>query len=151
VWGFSRGGTIASLVARAVPERVDLAVLASGPPDGSLFPDDATDALMAGDWGPFVTMAGGMMGDEATSQRLLADNDPVAIGAAFRARGQIQWGRFEVPVVGYLGDGEAMRDQACVDARRFGFPMAVLPTGGHLETFAAVDPTMALVAPFLNN
>jgi len=52
MWGFSRGAAMASLVTRAVPERVDLAVLGSGPPDGSAFPDDIVDSLRAGDWGP---------------------------------------------------------------------------------------------------
>jgi hypothetical protein len=44
-----------------------------------------------------------------------------------------------------------MREQACQDARRLGFPLAVLPTGSHMETFTAIDPVMALVEPFLQN
>mgnify|MGYP001813833849 CR=1 FL=1 len=92
----------------------------------------------------------GQVASEADCQRLVEANDAVAWGAAFRARGEIEWGRFEVPAVGYLGDGESMREQACFDAQRFGFPMAVLPTGGHMETFTDIDPVMALVAPFLN-
>ncbi len=91
------------------------------------------------------------MGDAATTQRLTDGNDPAAIGAAFRARGRTEWGRFEVPVVGYLGDEEAMREQVCQDARHLGFPMAVLPTGGHMETFTATEPVMGLVEPFLQN
>ena len=27
--------------------------------------------------------------------------------------------------------------------------MALLPTGGHMETFTTIDPVRALVAPFL--
>lgn len=42
-----------------------------------------------------------------------------------------------------------MREQACLDAQRFGFPMAMLPIGGHMETFTDIDPVMALVEPFL--
>lgn len=152
LWGFSRGGTIASLAARAVPERVELAVLGSAPPHGSVFPEEMVDAMLAGDWAPFVELAvAGGLADAQTCERLIADHDPAAWGAALRARGRLHWDRFEVPVVAYVGDGETMRDQVCADAQRLEFPMAVLPTGGHMETFTTIDPVMGLIAPFLTN
>ncbi len=62
---------------------------------------------------------------------------------------QVRSDRLEVPVLAYVGDGEAMCQQVRADAHRLRFPMALFPTGGHLETFTTIDPVRALVAPFL--
>jgi hypothetical protein len=74
------------------------------------FPEDMVDGLMAGKWSPFVELAvAGGLDDLATCEPLVEGNDPLAWGAAFKARGEIEWGRFEVPAVGYVGDGESTR------------------------------------------
>jgi len=148
LWGSSRGGTMASLATRAHPERVDLAVLGSAPAAGSSFPDEAVDALQAGDWEPFFALLREAI-DPSTLEAFAAANDARAMGAILKARGSARWHRFEVPVVGYVGDGEPVRHQVREDAHRLAFPMAVLPTGGHMETFTTIDPPMALVSPFL--
>ena len=137
-----------SLVASAHPERIDPAVLGSAPPSGGAWPDEAFEALRAGDWEPFFTLLRGTI-DASMLDRFAAENDPRAMGAVLEARGSIQWHRFDVPVVGYVGAGEPAGDQVRLDAQRLGIPMAVLPTGGHMETFTMIDPPMALVAPFL--
>ena len=87
LWGFSRGAAIVSRVAGSVPERVEFAVLGSPPAHGGAYPDELVDALMAGDWAPFLELTAAM-GDVVLFSRMAADNDPVAIGAVFRARGR---------------------------------------------------------------
>ena len=137
-------------VAGSVPERVELAVLGSAPGHGGVFPDEMVDALMAGDWGSFLEATAGM-GEREVYATMAADNDPVAIGAILRARGEMQYGWLEVPVVAYVGDGELGHRLSRADAHQFGFPWAVLPAGKHEETFATIDPVMDLVSLFLPN
>jgi hypothetical protein len=98
-----------------VPERVEFAVLGSPPAHGGAFPDQLVDALLAGDWAPLLELTAGM-GDVALFSRMAADNDPVAIGAVFRARGQMQYGRLQVPVVW----GYAVLDRLLLPKHRAG-------------------------------
>lgn len=152
LWGYSRGGLIGSLFAWSFPERVEVLILGGTLIDlesGNAWIDNAaSDALMQGDWDPYWAQFPAPVTPEVRGF-IEGENDPKAIGAILKGRSPINWRQIECPVFGYYGDGEAFLRTAMRGARSLGIPAAVLPTGGHAETFMAIEPSLSLVRPFL--
>ena len=153
VWGYSRGGLIGSLLAWSYPERVSLLALGGTPlhhlTSSLPMPVDelAVDALMAGDWGPWWAQSPPLPDEVRTAVE--AGNDPRAISAALQGRTPTELRPFTAPTLSYLGDGDSFVGDAQEAAESIGVPTAVLRTGGHAQTFMALDVCLQLVEPFL--
>jgi len=148
VWGYSRGALIAAFVGWAYPERVQTLVLGGVPITAAAPSVELGEALMEGNWDVFWD-GFPVPVDEAGRELAESTNDPRALGATLLGRGATHWRAFDCPVVGYLGDGEDFLGEVLPEARRLKIPMAVLATGGHMETFFAAQQSLELVRPFL--
>lgn len=153
VWGYSRGAFLAATLARHHPHRV-AALVCGGLRYPSLRRYDPTGvaALRAGDWATFWTTFPVPVGQGAR-RRFERTNDPEAVGAAMAAilDSPAQLPPPGVPSRFYLGDGEDFAASTASALAAAGHGCAVLPTGGHGPTFAAVDACLAAVEPFLRD
>lgn len=153
VWGYSRGGRMTAMFAEAHPERVELAIIGGSPvgvPPEFAAPTSQVEALRDGRWEQYweafpVPLPAPIM------EYMTKTNDSKAIGAAMGAwaRDGRSWDALAVPSIGYLGDGEVFLDIALRRSAEIGLPMAVLPTGGHAETFAALDDVLDATEPYI--
>lgn len=151
LWGYSRGGNIAALTTWREPDRVDTLVLGGTPmTGGSSWPPAALASLARGDWEGCWASFPIPLSDEIR-HRMESGNDPIAVAAAVQAGSDIDfpWTPFARPAIGYVGDGEEFADINRKASSEIGLPMAVLPTGGHPETFAASNEILALVKSFI--
>lgn len=153
IWGYSRGGRMACMFAEAHPDRVDLAILGGSPigvPAEFAAPPSQVEALTAGEWEQFWAAFPAPLPDPVMDY-MMKTNDPRAVGAALGAWGADKrpWDQLPVPAIGHLGDGEVFLEQAIGRAQQIGIPLAVLPTGGHAETFMATDRVLPATEPYL--
>jgi pimeloyl-ACP methyl ester carboxylesterase len=151
IWGYSRGGAIAAAMVGHRPDRLWAVVTGGfGFRETPTWPNEAVAALEAGDWDGFFARSGLELPDHVR-QYMTELNDPAAIAAAIRGSrsSELVAVASPVPVLMYNGDGE---DDDVLDSRAaeaVGFVCRVLPTGGHAETFAAVEQVLTVVEPFL--
>ncbi len=153
IWGYSRGGRLAWLVAEAHPERVELMVLGGTPvgvPVEVIAPSAQIAALSAGDWKTFWSGFPAEL-PEPVKQYMSTTNDPKAMAAVLGAWATDNgpWQRPPVPTIGHLGDGEEVLEVVLARSAMLGIPTAVLATGGHSQTFWALDEVMAATGPYL--
>ncbi len=147
LWGYSRGGRIAAMVAAEYPDRV-VALIAGGadlvtPPDPEVPP--STAALCRGDWDAFW-VAFGPVSDRDRAEMSLCD--PRAIGAADvgsrRSDYALDLGRISAPTLLYCGGGDDPEDLDAT-AEALGVSVRIVGDGDHFATFAEVDAVMPLV------
>lgn len=161
VWGYSRGCLLlialmqhhGDRVRSAVAGGIDLTALVE-PASAVTAPDESgeppSSALRRGDWAAFWA---------SFRFRLPADvrewmerlNDPVAIAATIDAVDtvEITVDPTQFRSMLYVGDGESFAESTAEVAALLGMPCAVLPTGGHAETFQAADVVCSTVQPFI--
>ena len=155
LWGYSRGGRLAWMMAEAQPERVELLVLGGTPvgvPVEIIAPPSQLEALGRGDWDIYWASFPAPL-PEPVKQYMSTTNDPKAMAAALGAWAldSDPWNRPPVPAIGYLGDGEPQSVLVATlsHCASLGIPVAVLPTGGHAETFAETDIVLGATRPYL--
>jgi pimeloyl-ACP methyl ester carboxylesterase len=158
IWGYSRGaGLLVAMmqhqghrVRSAVAGGIDLTALASSQQLGEATTPTPAEFLRRGDWAGFWDVFSVELSAERRA-RAERDNDPHAIAAALEAAAA-----FNITVdptafrgMVYVGDGEPFAQATSAIAELFELPCAVLPTGGHSQTFEASVDVCAVVVPFL--
>ncbi len=158
LWGYSRGGIVASQFAAAHPERVSALILGGsaalvGIDPAATPPVDAmADALATGDWDRVFTVL--RIDDEETRTTLRDGNDPVALALAARGTKQAaapDLSHLAGRIFAYAGIEEPNFAAACASAARLGIELAEIPGQGNAGTFQAVETAVPLVRAFLGN
>lgn len=153
LWGYSRGGQLVANFAFRHPDRVSTLIIGGTPvgvPPGFIGSEDQLAALRGADWAEFWRLFPAPL-PSTVKDYMQRTNDPAAIAAVLEAgnAGLVEWRPVTSPALLYLGDGEVFAEFSGGVARSIGLATAILPTGGHAETFADVDACCGLVEPFL--
>ena len=153
VWGYSRGASLAAVVAAASPDRVAAVILTGGgdmtasrPPDSP--PTPMSEAMYRGDFTPLWEMFSFSEVDRAYDREV---NDPIALGAMFIADDRcdaIDLGLVTAPALVYVG-GNDDPDGERKTAVALGVDLHVLPGLDHLQAFTRLDLVMPLIFDFL--
>ena len=158
VWGYSRGALLLVALMQFHPDRIRSAVAGGvnlgelgGAPVGSgrSDPESLATALRRGDWPTFWESYPELPPE--LRARMESDNDPLAIAAVIEARYQIGVDPSQFRGMVYVGDGESFSEETAKIAPLLNLHCAVLPTGGHADTFAAMDVVCDAVEPFLES
>lgn len=156
VWGYSRGGIVASQFAAAHPERVSALILGGSAAVIGLDPaatppvDAMADALATGDWDRVFAVL--RIDDEETRANLRDGNDPIALAMAARGTKEApapELAQLAGRIFAYAGTEEPHFAAACASAARLGIELAELAGLGNAGTFQAVDTVIPLVRAFL--
>jgi pimeloyl-ACP methyl ester carboxylesterase len=155
VWGYSRGGWLACLLAAAHPERVERIAIGG-------FASHAHEAevpllsgwvehLGRGDWDAFWRTFG--VEDRAPLKPIEEENDPQAVAAAvagsLQPTREVDLRAIQCPSVHYVGGEDWIVDHVRADAAMLDAPFHVLPGRTHLTAFADAAQALAVVRPGL--
>ncbi|MHB8469947.1 MAG: alpha/beta fold hydrolase [Gaiellaceae bacterium] len=161
VWGYSRGGWLAAMVAAEYPDRVAALIVggwaASAPPSDSEDVRPRTEALLGGDWDAFWAALGFSVSDE--DRRYMEESsDPRALGAVdlgrLRSRYAIDLGRIAAPVLLYCGAQEIATPQFAGELRSTADALGIEPhvlsgDHDHITAFTDADSVLAVVEAHL--
>jgi pimeloyl-ACP methyl ester carboxylesterase len=153
LWGYSRGGALAGVVAAGHPDRVAAVILHSGAPEEVLkgsAPSEYAEAMMRGDFA--LLWNGGRFTFTDDDRRYDVEfNDPVAIGAMAigprRSGLSTDLGRIVAPTL--VIEGSEDEAEAKPVAAALGVELHVLPECDHLDAFSRLDLVMPIVNGFL--
>lgn len=153
VWGYSRGGALAGVIAVRYPDRVAAVILHAGGPEEVLKgspPSEYAEAMLRGDFA--LLWDGGAFTFSEDDRRYDREfNDPVAIGAMSigprRSGLSTDLGRVVAPALVIEGSKEA--DESKPFALALGVELHVLPDCDHLDAFSRLDLVMPIVTGFL--
>jgi pimeloyl-ACP methyl ester carboxylesterase len=152
VWGYSRGGGLAAVLASEHPDRVAALVLHDGSPENVMAgtpPTAHAEALMGGDFGPMWARFDFSEDDRRYDEEV---NDPRALGALWSGAGRsgiaIDLGRIVAPTLVIEG-GDDDPDVATTVAATLGAEAHVIPGLNHLQAFSRLDIVTPLVLGFL--
>lgn len=155
VWGYSRGGELAAVVAANYPERVAALILQDGAPTDvppASPPTAYGEALSRGDFSLLWDNAAFSF-SEADRRYDEAFNDPRALGAMSvgmrRSGSSIDLGRITAPALVIGGDDAPDDDTRVALALRA--EQHTLAGLDHLEVFSRIDLVMPLVDRFLRS
>ena len=152
VWGYSRGGPMAAVIASEHPDRVAALVLHDGSaenvPAGTP-PLPRAEALTRGDFGPMWADFSFSEDDRRYDEEV---NDPRALGALWSGLGRsglaVDLGRILAPALIIQGD-DVDPGGATTVAGTIKAEVHVLPGLDHLQAFSRLDLVMPLVLAFL--
>jgi pimeloyl-ACP methyl ester carboxylesterase len=160
VWGYSRGSSIAAIVAVEHPERVESLVLggffpASGDPEFEI--PASAQAMLDGDWqGAFdAWAAGGVDLSESDRQYMIDYSHPHGVAGAIlgskRSAYRVDLSRITCPVFIYYGSGDMADDPEPSEiCAAFGTQPVVLPgEHDHAEGFDDGPTVLPIVLEFL--
>jgi pimeloyl-ACP methyl ester carboxylesterase len=150
VWGYSRGSSLAAVVAAAHPERVDSLVLGgfsprSGPPDFEI--PASAQAMLNGDWqGAFEAWAAdGVDLSESDRQYMIDYSHPQGVAGSqigsSRSSYTIDLSRITCPVFVYYGSGDLVDDPRPAEiCAVLGTRLVVLPATTTTPRASTTDP-----------
>jgi pimeloyl-ACP methyl ester carboxylesterase len=151
VWGYSRGGRLAAVLASEHPDRVAALVLHDASPENVMAgtpPPAHAEALMRGDFGLMWAGFDFSQDDQRYDEEV---NDPRALGALWSGQARsgiaINLARIVAPALVIAGDDD--RDVAKTVADALNVKLHVLPGLDHLRAFSRLDLVLPLVLGFL--
>ncbi len=161
LWGYSRGGWLAAMVAAEYPDRVATLIAggwaALAPPSDSEDVRPRTEALLRGDWDAFWAALGFSVPDE--DRRYMEESsDPRALGAVdlggLRSRYAIDVGRITAPSLLYCGAQDAAAPQFAAELRATADALGIEPhvlsgNHDHITAFTDADSVLAVVEAHL--
>lgn len=155
VWGYSRGGWIAYLLAAAHPDRVAKLVIggfASHAYEAELPRQSAwIEHLTRADWTQFWATFG--IDDPRPLSPIEDANDPLAIAAAVagsqRPTRHVPLEAIVCPSLHYVGSADPIVDYVRADARALDAPLEVLAGATHLSAFGDATRALEFVRPRL--
>ncbi len=168
LWGYSRGGEIACLLATQFPDRVRSLIVGGShiaplpeavwKATADTVPERA-EALRRGDWDEFFRLYG--LNDPATEAILRKGNDPNAIAAVFEGGVLSGWLQYDLSplqgrILAYAGAEEALLkipgtlDILQADCDAVGARGVVLPGLTHVGGFQTIEVVAPLVGEFLD-
>jgi pimeloyl-ACP methyl ester carboxylesterase len=151
VWGYSRGGGLAAVVASGHPDRVSALVLHEESPEDVIPgtpPSAHVAALIGGDFGPMWAAFDFSEPDRRHDEET---NDPKALGALWSASRRFgvafDLRHIAAPALVLSGDDDPGGAERCADA--LGAALRFMPGLDHLQAFSRTDIVMPLVLEFL--
>ena len=151
LWGYSRGGRVAAVLAAEHPDRVAALVLHDALPENvtaGTSPPAFAEALMRGDFGPMWESFAFAEDDRRYDEEV---NDPRALGALWLGQAHsgiaIDLGRIVAPALVIAGDNDS--DAATTVADGLNVKVQMLPGLDHIQAFSRLDLVVPLVLGFL--
>lgn len=155
LWGFSRGGLIASVTATLFPKRARSLTVGGAsvqdlpvPAPVEQWRRKQAETLRRGDWDAFWPQFGVPL-DAATKEIFQKGNDPVAIAAAIEGDllpgPRIDLAGFEGPIFVYAGSEEPTLALMSSGAEALSARFEVIEGMGHAGAFQAIDAVAPLV------
>ncbi len=158
LWGYSRGGIVASHFAAAHPGRVSALILGGsaaviGIDPAAIPPVDAlAAALETGDWDHVFAVL--RIDDPESRARLSDGNDPVALALAAKGTSGTpapDLSALTGRIFAYAGDAEPHFAAAQVSAARMNISLAAIPGQGNAGTFQEIGLVMPHVRSWLES